>query len=78
MLNDRNISKIEGFLDKQQTARKIEVARETRKYSGGSKIRKRKGIIRVNTSLSRKLRRSLKRNPSLKKSLRKLIKCSSR
>ena len=48
MLNDRNISKIEGFLDKQQTARKIEVARETRKYSGGSKIRKRKGIIRVN------------------------------
>ena len=80
MLNDKNISILEGFLDKQQTVRKIEVCRETGYYSsGGSKytrLKKNSRKKRINTSLSRKLRRSLRKNPSLRKSLKKLIKCS--
>lgn len=80
MLKDENISILEGFLDKQQTARKIEVCRETGYYSsGGSKytrLKKNSRKKRINTSLSRKLRRSLRRNPALRKSLKRLIKCS--
>ena len=80
MLKDENISILEGFLDKQQTARKLEVCRETGYYSsGGSKYARLKKISRrkrINTSLSRKLRRSLRRNPALRKSLKQLIKCS--
>jgi hypothetical protein len=80
MLDDKNIAKLEGFLDNQQTARKIEVCRETGYYSSGGnkygRIKKNSRKKRINTSLSRKLRRSLRKNPSLRKSLKKLIKCS--
>ena len=71
MLNTSNISTIEKYLNKEQQSRKIEVLKATRSSRRTKKTRINRGI---NTSYSKKLRRSLKANPKLIRSLRKLLK----
>lgn len=71
MLNTSNISTIEKYLNKEQKSRKIEVLKATRSSRRTKKTRINRGI---NTSYSKKLRRSLKANPKLIRSLRKLLK----
>jgi hypothetical protein len=71
MLNTSNISTIEKYLNKEQQSRKIEVLKATRSLTKRNKRNRGTGI---NTSYSKKLRRSLKANPKLMKSLRKLLK----
>lgn len=69
MLNTSNISTIEKYLNKEQQSRKIEVLKATKSLTKRNK--RNRGI---NTSYSKKLRRSLKANPKLIRSLRKLLK----
>jgi len=73
MLNTSNISTLEKYLNKEQQSRKIEVLKATRS-SRRTKRNKRNRGTGINTSYSKKLRRSLKANPKLIRSLRKLLK----
>lgn len=68
MLNTSNISTIEKYLNKEQQSRKIEVLKATRSLTKRNRRNR-----RINTSYSKKLRRSLKANPKLIRSLRKLL-----
>lgn len=72
MLNTSNITTIEKYLNKEQQSRKIEVLKATRSSRRTKKTRINRGTG-INTSYSKKLRRSLKTNPKLVKSLRKLL-----
>ena len=68
MLNTSNISTIEKYLNKEQQSRKIEVLKATKSLTKRNRRNR-----RINTSYSKKLRRSLKANPKLIRSLRKLL-----
>lgn len=70
MLNTSNINTIEKYLNKEQQSRKIEVLKATRSSRRTKRNKRNRGI---NTSYSKKLRRSLKANPKLIRSLRKLL-----
>ncbi len=72
MLNTSNISTIEKYLNKEQQSRKIEVLKATHSTKRTRRNRRYKATG-INTSYSKKLRRSLKTNPKLVKSLRKLL-----
>jgi hypothetical protein len=72
MLNTSNISTIEKYLNKEQKSRKIEVLKATHSTKRTRRNRRYRGTG-INTSYSKKLRRSLKANPKLIRSLRKLL-----